>query len=91
MNCYYSQFVNDFYVKENVVWMNKKLVIPMNLQTAIKNQIHAFHRGKTNMFHADRDVWYPYFYQSVVSIAENCPECTATGKNLKHLFSKNKY
>ena len=81
MKRYYSRFVNDFYVKENVVWMNEKLVIPMNLQTAINNRIHAYHHGKTNMFDAAKDVWYPYIYRSIASIAEDCPECTAAGKN----------
>ena len=89
INRYYSQFVNDFYVKENVVWMDEKLVIPMNLQTAINNRIHAYHHKKTNMFDAAKDVWYPYSYRSIASIAENCPECTAAGKNLKTILSEN--
>ena len=77
MNSYYSQFIIDFYVKENVVWMDEKLVITMNLQTAINNRIHAYHHGKTNMFDAAKDVWYLYIYRSIASIAEDCPECTA--------------
>ena len=89
MNRYYSRFVNNFYVKENVVWMDNKLVIPMNLQTAINNRIHAFHKGNSNKFDAAKDLWYPYFYRSIASIAENCPECTAAGKNLRPLLSKN--
>ena len=89
MNRSYSQFVNDFSVKENVVWMEEKLVIPMNLQTAINNRIHAYHHGKSNMFDAAKDVWYPYIYRSIASIAEDCPECTAAGKNLKTILRKN--
>ena len=89
MKRYYSQFVNDFLVKENVVWMDEKLVIPMNLQTAINNRIHAYHHGKSNMFDAAKDVWYPYIYRSIASIAEDCPECTAAGKNLKTILRKN--
>ena len=58
MNRYYFQFVNDFYVKENFVWMDEKLVIPMNLQTAIKNRFHAYHQRKINMFDTAKDVWY---------------------------------
>ena len=61
VNRYYSQFVNDFSVKENVVWMDEKLVIPMNLQTAINNRIHAYHHKKTNMLDAEKDVWYLIF------------------------------
>ena len=62
MNRYYSQFVNDFSVKENVVWMDEKLVLPINLQTAINNRIHAYHHRKTIMFDAAKDVWYPYIF-----------------------------
>ena len=83
MNRYYSQFVNDFLVKENVVSMDEKLVIPMNLQTAINNRIHAYHHGKTHLFDTAKDVWYPYIYRSIASMAEECPECTAADKNLK--------
>ena len=89
MNRYYAQFVNDFSVKENVVWMDEKLVIPINLQSAINTRIHAYHHGQSNMFDAAKDVWYPYFNRSIASIAEGCPECTATGKNLKTIIKKN--
>ena len=89
MSRYYAQFVNDFSVKENVVWMDDKLAIPINLQSAINNRIHAYHHGKSNMFDAAKDVWYPYIYRSIASIAEGCPECTAAGKNLKTLINKN--
>ena len=41
------------------------------------------------MFDAAKDVWYPYIYRSIASIAEGCPECTAAGKNLKTLINKN--
>ena len=88
MNRYYSQFVIVFLAKENVVWMDEKLVIPMKLQTSINNRNHAFHQGKTNMFDAAKDVWYPYIYRSIASKAENCPECTADGKTLKRLLTK---
>ena len=89
MNRYYSQFVNDFSVKENVVWMDEKLVIPINLQTSINNRIHAYHHGKTNMFDAAKDVWYPYIYRSIASMAEEFPEFIAAGKNLKTILRKN--
>ena len=89
MNRYYAQFVNDFSVKENVVCMDDKLVIPINLQSAINNRIHAYHHGKSNMFDAAKDVWYPYIYRSIASIAKGCPECTAAGKNLKTIIKKN--
>ena len=56
MNRFYAQFANDFSVKENVVWMDEKLVIPINHQSAINNRIHAYQHGKSNMFDAAKDV-----------------------------------
>ena len=47
MNRYYTQFVNDFYVKEKVVWLDEKLVIPTNLASVVNNPFHAIHHGKT--------------------------------------------
>ena len=41
------------------------------------------------MFDAAKVVWYPYIYRSIASIAEDCPECTTAGKNLKTILSKN--
>ena len=78
-----------FLVKEKFVWMDEKLVIPMNLQTALNNRIHTLHHKKINMFDVATDAWYPYSYRSIASIVENGPECTTAGKNLKPLLSKN--
>ena len=41
------------------------------------------------MFDTAKNVWYPYIYRSIASIAEDCPECTTAGKNLKTILSKN--
>ena len=41
------------------------------------------------MFDAAKDVWYPYIYRSIASMAKECPECTAAGKNLKTILRKN--
>ena len=87
MNRYYAQFKNIMYVRENVVWMDDKLVIPNSLTTAINNRIHYYHHGKSNRFQAAKDIWYPYIYRSIASMVENCTECTESGKNLKKLIS----
>ena len=41
------------------------------------------------MFDAAKDIWYPYMFRSLATIAGNCPECTLAGKNLKNMCSKN--
>ena len=43
---YFAQFENDLCIRENVVCMDNKLVIPNNLNTAINNRIHFYHHGK---------------------------------------------
>ena len=88
MNRYYAQFINDLYVRANVVWIDNKLLIPNPLTTAINNRIHYYHHGKSNTFQAAKDFWYPYNCRSISSMADNCRECTESNKNLKNLLSK---
>ena len=40
------------------------------------------------MYDAAKDIWYPYMFRSLATIAGNCQECTLAGKNLKNLCSK---
>ena len=68
--------------------MDDKLGILNFLTTAINKRIHFYHPGKSNMFHATKDIWYHYIYHSIVSMAENCSECTDSCMNLKNLISK---
>ena len=68
--------------------MDERLVIPNTLQTAINNRLHYYHYGKSNMYEAAKDIWYPYMFRSLATIAGNCRECTLTGKNLKNMCSK---
>ena len=83
MNRYYSQFVNDFHVRDKVLWMDDKLVIPNTLHKVINNRLHYYHHGKSNMFTTAKDIWFPYIHRNIAAMAENCRECTEAGKNLK--------
>ena len=40
MDWYYAQFVNDFHIEENWLWMDDKLVIPNSLHKSINNRLH---------------------------------------------------
>ena len=74
MNRYYSQFVDDFHVRDKVLWMGDKLVIPNILHKAINNRLHCYHHGKSNLFTAAKDAWFPYIHRNIVAMAENCRE-----------------
>ena len=41
------------------------------------------------MYDAAKDIWYPYMFRNLATIAGNCQECTLAGKNLKNMCSKN--
>ena len=69
MNRYHAQFVKELHVRGNVVWMDDKLVIPKDSAIAINNRIHYYHYGKSNLFQATKDIWFPCIYQSIASIA----------------------
>ena len=88
MGAYLGQHTHDFHVRENCLWMDERLVIPIPLRKAVVNRIHCFHHGRSNMFDAARDVWFPYVNRSLVAAADGCKECTDAGKSLKPLCAK---
>ena len=88
MSKYYAQYTQDFQVKEGCLWMDEKLVVSNTLKKAVNNPLHYYQHGKSSMYEAAKDIWYPYFYRSLATIAGNCRECTLAGKNLKNMCSK---
>ena len=89
MSKYFAQYTQDFHVRDGCLWMDERLVIPNTLQTAVVKRLHYYHHGKSSIFDAAKDIWYPYMFRSLATIAGNCPECTLAGKNLKNMCSKN--
>ena len=89
MSKYFAQYTQDFHVRDGCLWMDERLVIPNTLQTAVVNRLHYYHHGKSSMFDAAKDIWYPYMFRSLPTIAGSCQECTLAGKNLKNMCSKN--
>ena len=68
--------------------MDDKLVIPNLLHKAINNRLLYYHHGKSNMFAAAKDMWYPQIHRNIANMAENCQQCILAGKNLKPMRSK---
>ena len=68
--------------------MDDKLVIPNSLHKAIIDQLLYYHHGKSNMFAAATDIWYPHIHRNVANMAEICQECILAGKNLKPMCSE---
>ena len=60
MGAYLGQHTHNFHVRENCMWMDERLVFPIPLRKAVVKRIHCFHHGRSNMFDAARDVWFPY-------------------------------
>ena len=85
MSKYYAQYTQDFHVRDGCLWMDERLVIPNSLRAAVNNRLHYYHHGKSSMYDAAKDIWYPYMFRSLATIAGNCQECTLAGKNLKSI------
>ena len=85
---YWAQYPNDLSLRDDCVWLDGRLVIPLPLQVPIESRIHYYHHGKRNLYEAARDVWYPYMYRSLAAKATYCQQCTEAEKNLKSLLPK---
>ena len=53
---YWAQNANDLSLRDDCVWLDGRLVIPLPLQVPIESRIYYYHHGKRNMFEAARDV-----------------------------------
>ena len=69
---YYGQYTQDFHVRDGCLWMDERLVIPNILQAAVNNRLDYYHHGKSSMYDAAKDIWYPYMFRSLATIAGNC-------------------
>ena len=85
---YWAQYANDLSLRDNCMWLDGRLVIPLPQQVPIESRIHYYHHGKRNMYKAARGVWYPYMYRSLAAKATYCQQCTEAGKNLKPLLPR---
>ena len=53
---YYAQHYNGFAVRENCLWMDGRLAIPMDMSSAVLNRLHFQHHGRDKMFAAAKSV-----------------------------------
>ena len=88
IGAYLGQHTHDFHVRENCLWMDEQLVIPVPFRKTVVNRTHCFHHGRSNMFDAARDVLFPYIRRSLVTTADGCKECTEAGKSLKPMCAQ---
>ena len=87
MGAHLGQHTRNFLVRENCLWMDERLDIPIPIRNTVVNRNHCFHHG-ANMFDTARDVWFNYFNRSLVDAAIDCKECTAASKSLKPISAK---
>ena len=72
MSKYYAQYTQDFHMKDECLWMDERLVSPNTLQAAVNNRLHYYHHGKSSMYDAAEDIWYPYMFRSLATIVGSC-------------------
>ena len=72
MSKYYAPYTQDFHVKDGCLWMDERLNLPNTLQAAVNNRLHYYHHGKSSMYDAAKDLWSPYMFRNLATIAENC-------------------
>ena len=54
---HYAQHFNDFAVRENCLWMDRRLAISKDMSSAVLNRLHHNQHGRDKMFAAAKDVW----------------------------------
>ena len=71
--------------------MDEKLVIPKGLRDALFRSLHWGHPGRDAMLREAADIWWPGLYKEIVWLANVCPECGKSGKNIKPILRKKQF
>ena len=67
---------------------DNRLMIPILLKQLVIDSLHQRHPGQLGMLRLADLNWFPCNHHDVTYIAQSCPDCIKTGKNLKAIQSK---
>ena len=77
--------------KNDLLYLDDRLVIPKILQAPIKNWLHWGHPGRDAMLQQISDIWWPRIHRDITLLAKSCSSCQEAGKSIKPVLKQQKF
>ena len=79
-------YAKDLHVKDDLLFLDNKLVVPATIRGSFNSMLHETHRGQFGMKSLAEYLWWPHTYRQIYHHGRTCSQCLEAGKNIKNLL-----
>ena len=83
---YLKNYAKDLHVKDELLFLDNKLVVPSTIRGTFNSMQHETHPGQFGMKSLAEYLWRPYIYREIYHHGRTCSQCLKAGKNIKVLL-----
>ena len=83
---YMKNSSKDHHIKDGLLFLDNKLVVPATIRGIFSTMLHETHPGHFGMKSLPEYIWWTHFYREIYHQGKSCSQCRKAGKNLKILL-----
>ena len=83
---YMKILAKDLHMKDNLLFLDKKLVVPATIRGTFNTMLHETHPGQIEMKSLAEYLWWPHIYREIYHHGKTCSHCLKADKNLKTML-----
>ena len=83
---YMKNYTKDLHVKDELLFLDNKLVVPATIRGTFNLMLHETHPGQFGMKSLAEYLWWPHIYREIYHHGRTCSQCLKAGKNIKVLL-----
>ena len=83
---YMKNYAEDLHVKDELVFLDNKLVAPATIRGTFNSMLHDTHPLQLGMKSLAQYFWWPHIYREIHHHGRTCSQCLKAGKNIKVLL-----
>ena len=83
---YMKIYAKDLHVKDDLLFLDNKLVVPATIRGTLNSMLHETHPGQFGMKSLAKCLWWPHIYREIYIHGRSCSQCLKAGKNIKVLL-----
>ena len=83
LGTYMKNYTKDLHVKDELVFLDNKLVVPATIRGTFNSMLHETHPGQFGMKSLAEYLWWPHIYREIYHHGRTCTQCLKAGKNIK--------
>ena len=88
---YMKNVAKNFHVKDDLSFLDNKLVVPATFRGTFSTMLHETHPGQIGMQSLAEYIWWPHIYREIIyHHGKSFSQCLKAGMNLKVLLGTDK-